>query len=285
MRERYQRAPTRTEWTLACPGDDGDAIRMGLDVGAAIDLMDEAWWGPSSLPPGGSPHFHLLERSSPGSILVDSAGRRLTNEAAPYTDVVHAMYAHSRPESVSIPAWLVMDRCFRRRYLFGVTLPGRLFPDESLRSGYVRTARSLEALAGEIGVDARGLVSTVERFHEFARTGKDLGFGRGEGAYDRYYPDPTVSPNPCLGPIETPPFDAVAMIRGDLGTKGGLVTDENARVLREDGSAIDGLYAAGRSAAGVSSRAYVSGLSLADCLFSGRNAGRAAARAAAVSRP
>ena len=256
MRERYQRAPVRAEWTLACPGDDGDAIRMGLEAGAAIDLMDEAWWGPSSLPPGGSPHFHLLERSSPGSILVDSAGRRFTNEAASYIDVVHAMYAHDRPESVSIPAWLVMDRRFRRRYLFGVTLPGRPFPDEYLRSGYVRTARSIEALAGEIGADRDGLVSTVARFNEFARTGKDLDFGRGESAYDRYYGDPTVSPNPCLGPIETPPFYAVAMIPGDLGTKGGLVTDEHARVLRDDGSPIAGLYAIGNASASVMGDTY-----------------------------
>lgn len=256
LRERYQRAPTRAEWTLACSGDDGDAIRMGREVGAALDLMDEAWWGPSSLPPGGSPHFHLLERSSPGSILVDSAGRRFTNEAASYIDVVHAMYAHDAPESASIPAWLVFDRRFRRRYLFGVTMPGRPFPDEYLRCGYVRTAHSLEALAGQTGVEAAGLRATVARFNDFARTGKDLDFGRGESAYDRYYGDPTAGPNPCLGPIDKPPFYAVAMIPGDLGTKGGLVTDEHARVLREDGSPIDGLYAIGNASASVMGDTY-----------------------------
>jgi 3-oxosteroid 1-dehydrogenase len=104
MREKYQRSPISTEWTSASPGNTGDAIRMGLELGAAIDLMEEAWWGPSSLPPEGPPHFHLVERSVPGSILVDSAGKRFTNEAASYIDVVHAMYEHNRPDAVSISA-------------------------------------------------------------------------------------------------------------------------------------------------------------------------------------
>jgi 3-oxosteroid 1-dehydrogenase len=256
MREQYQRPPIGTEWTLASPGNTGDAIRMGLELGAAIDLMEEAWWGPSSLPPEQPPHFHLVERSCPGSILVDSAGKRFTNEAASYIDVVHAMYEHNRPGAVSIPAHFIMDQRFRRRYLFGVTMPGLPFPREYLKSGYVKRADTLEALADGIGVDRRGLLETVARVNEFARTGKDLDFHRGDSAYDRYYGDASVKPNPCVGAIEKPPFYAVAMVPGDIGTKGGLVTDEHARVLREDGSPIEGVYAIGNTSASVMGDTY-----------------------------
>ena len=256
MREKYQRSPISAEWTLASPGDTGDAIRMGLELGAAIDLMEEAWWGPTSLPPGGQPQFHVVERAYPGSILVDSAGKRFTNESASYIDVVHAMYEHNRPDAVSIPAHFIMDQRYRRRYLFGITTPLQKFPERYLTSGYVTKANTLEELAERVGIDGRGLLSTVARLNEFARTGKDLDFQRGESLYDRYYGDATVKPNPCLGAIEKPPFYAVAMLPGDLGTKGGLVTDEHARVLREDGSPIQGVYAIGNASASVMGDTY-----------------------------
>jgi 3-oxosteroid 1-dehydrogenase len=256
MREKYQPAPISTEWTSASPGNTGDAIRMGLELGAALDLMEEAWWGPTSLPPGEQPFFHVVERSCPGSIMVDAAGMRFTNEAASYIDVVHAMYARNRAEAVSIPAHFVFDQRFRRHYPWGLTLPGRKLPADYLQSGYVKVADTLEELAKQAGIDPRGLLETVARFNGFARDGKDLDFFRGESAYDRHYGDPTVKPNPCLAPLDKPPFYAVELFPGDLGTKGGLVTDEHARVLREDGSPIEGLYAAGNASASVMGDTY-----------------------------
>jgi 3-oxosteroid 1-dehydrogenase len=256
MRERYQPAPIGTEWTSASPGNTGDAIRMGLELGAATDLMEEAWWGPSSLLPDNSPLFLLAERSCPGSIIVDSAGRRFTNESASYIDVVHAMYANNRPDAASIPAHLIVDQRFRDRYPFVSFLPGQQISDESLESGHARCAESLEDLATAIGVDPRGLCETVVRFNDMAASGKDLDFARGASAYDRYYGDPTVEPNPCLGPIEKPPFYSVTVLPGDLGTKGGLLTDEHARVLREDDSPIDGLYAIANTSSTVMGNTY-----------------------------
>jgi 3-oxosteroid 1-dehydrogenase len=166
------------------------------------------------------------------------------------------MYEHNRPDAVSIPAHFIMDQRFRRRYPFGATMPAQKFPEEYLKSGYVTKAVTLEELAGKIGVDCQGLLETVARFNEFARTGKDPDFHRGENDYDRYYGDASVKPNPCLGAIEKPPFYAVEMIPGDLGTKGGLVTDENARVLRDDGSPIEGAYAIGNTSASVMGDTY-----------------------------
>lgn len=256
MRERYQSAPIGTEWTSASPGNTGDAVRMGLALGAATDLMDDAWWGPSSILPDNAPIFMLSERSCPGSIIVDSAGRRFTNESASYIDVVHAMYASNRPDAASVPAHLIVDQRFRDRYPFVTFLPGQQISAESLESGHVVCADTLEDLASTIGVDPRGLCETVVRFNEMAASGKDLDFARGASAYDRYYGDPTVEPNPCLGPIEKPPFYAVTVFPGDLGTKGGLVTDEHARVLREDDSPIDGLYAIGNTSASMMGNTY-----------------------------
>jgi 3-oxosteroid 1-dehydrogenase len=111
-------------------------------------------------------------------------------------------------------------------------------------------------LAGKIGLPADALSSTVERFNGFVRDGKDADFGRGDSGYDRYYGDPTVKPNPCLSPIDQGPFYAITMVPGDLGTKGGLRTDVHGRVLRADGSAIDGLYAAGNVSATVMGHTY-----------------------------
>ena len=256
MRERYQPAPIGTKWSSASPGNTGDAARMGLELGAATDLMDEAWWGPTSVLPDDMPLFLLTERSCPGSILVNSAGRRFSNESASYIDVVHAMFEADDPDAPSIPAYLIIDQRFRSRYPFVSFLPGQKISQESLDSGHVTCAESLEDLAKAIGVDPKGLCETVARFNDMAAEGRDLDFGRGDSAYDRYYGDPTVKPNPNLGPIDEPPFYAVTIYPGDLGTKGGLVTDVHACVLREDNSPIEGLYAIGNSSSTVMGTTY-----------------------------
>ncbi len=253
MRQRYQQAPIETSWTSAAPGDTGEVIEAAQAIGADLALMDDAWWGPTSLPDG-IPMFHVNERSLPGSIIVDQAGRRFMNEAQSYTDAVHIMYAHHR-EVPCIPAYFIMDARFRRLYPFGMVVPG-LTPRKLLRDGYFIQAPTLEGLARKLGIDAEGLQETVRRFNEFAQNGHDLDFHRGENAYDRYYGDPTVKPNPCLAPLRESPFYAVKLWPGDLGTKGGLVTDERARVLRADGSPIEGLYAAGNTTASVMGHFY-----------------------------
>jgi 3-oxosteroid 1-dehydrogenase len=235
MRSRYQRAPIGTEWTVGSPGNTGDGIEAGAAAGGVLTLMDDAWWGPSIPLPGG-PVFCLAERSLPGSIFVNAAGERFMNEASPYVDAVHTMYARHTDDNPHIPCWMIADQRYRNRYVF--------------RAG------SLAELAGQIGVSADGLAKTVDRFNEFARVGKDAEFGRGDSAYDRYYGDPGCKPNPNLAALAEPPFYAVKIVPGDLGTKGGLRTDERARVVRDDGSVIDGLYAAGNTSALVMGHSY-----------------------------
>ena len=255
MRQRYQRGPVDVAWTTGAAGNTGDAILAGQAAGGALDLMDDAWWGPSIPLPSG-PFFCLAERSLPGSLLVNAAGQRFVNECAPYVDAVHAMYEAHSEESPAIPAWLILDQRYRSTYVFAGLTPGRPFPRRWYAAGVVFRADTVAELASRAGIDAAGLAKTVTRFGEFAQAGHDADFRRGESAYDRYYGDPRVRPNPNLAPLAAPPFYAVKIVPGDLGTKGGLVTDERARVLRPDGSSVPGLYAAGNASAAVMGHSY-----------------------------
>jgi 3-oxosteroid 1-dehydrogenase len=255
MRRRYQRQPIGTEWTTGSAGNTGDAITAGEAAGAALDLMDDAWWGPS-IPLSGGPYFCLAERSLPGCILVNGAGQRFVNESAPYVDAVHAMYDGDATGTPHIPSWLIIDQRYRNRYVFAGLPPRRPLPKRWYRAGAVYRAPTVAELAEQIGVDADVLGKTVVRFNEFAEAGRDEDFGRGDSAYDRYYGDPRCRPNPNLAPLRQAPFYAVKIVPGDLGTKGGLRTDERARVLREDGTTIEGLYAAGNTSAAVMGHSY-----------------------------
>lgn len=256
MRDKYQKAPVHHEWSSANSANTGDAIQLGMKLGAKIDLMDDAWWGPTSVPPNAQVMFHVGERSYPGAIMVNAAGKRFTNEAASYVEVVHAMYEKHTAKVPHVPATFIMDQRYRSKYIFGTLFPMQPIPKSYFESGYFKRADTLEELAKQCGLDPRTLVETVERFNQFARNGVDEDFHRGESAYDRYYGDPMVKPNPCLTPIEKPPFYAVQMVAGDLGTKGGLVMDEHARVLRDDGSVIAGLYVTGNNSASVMGNTY-----------------------------
>ncbi len=255
MRQRYQRQPIGTEWTTGSAGNTGDAITAGAAAGAALDLMDDAWWGPS-IPLSGGPYFCLAERSLPGCILVNGAGQRFVNESAPYVDAVHAMYDGHSADCPHIPSWLIIDQRYRNRYVFAGLPPRRPLPRRWYRAGAVWRAPTIAGLAEQVDVDPAGLGKTVARFNEFAEAGRDEDFGRGGSAYDRYYGDPRCLPNPNLAPLAQAPFYAVKIVPGDLGTKGGLRTDERARVLREDGTPIPGLYAAGNTSAAVMGHSY-----------------------------
>ncbi|MEV4383219.1 FAD-dependent oxidoreductase [Streptosporangium sp. NPDC049644] len=248
-----------TEWRLrhhgvpgyssAPEGDLGTAIEVGARAGGALELMDDAWWGASLVGPDGTARFLVSERSFPFSIIVDANGERFTNESASYIDVGHAMLSHD----VTGPMWMITDVRHRRRYL-NSALIGQA--RKWSRAGLLVEAPTMESLAAKIGIDPARLRATVGRFNGFARTGVDEDFDRGRTVYDNYYGDPRVKPNPNLGPLEKGPFRAVRVYPGDLGTKGGLLTDEHARVLRENGSAIPGLYAAGNTTASVMGRTY-----------------------------
>ena len=153
------------------------------------------------------------------------------------------------------PFWMIMDQTFKNRYIVGgAILPRMPFPQEWYDSGSLIKAESLEELGRKL--DMPNLPKTVDRFNLHAANGHDSDFQRGQSAYDRYYGDVTIRPNPCLGEIKRAPFYAIRIVPGDLGTCGGIAADGKARALREDGSVIEGLYAAGNAAGNVFGRVY-----------------------------
>lgn len=255
LREKFLPQPTATEWSTGAPSNTGGGLLAGTAAGAATDLLDDAWWGPT-IPLPGRAWFCLAERNLPGSIIVNQAGRRYMNEALPYVEATKEIYKGEATGVPHVPSYMVFDQTYRNRYLFAGVAGRQPFPGRWYKDGVVTRADTLEELAEKVGLPADALAGTVERFNGFARSGVDEDFHRGESAYDKYYSDPTVKPNCSLAPIEKGPFYAVKIVPGDLGTKGGLVTDEHARVLREDGTAIPGLYAAGNVSAAVMGHTY-----------------------------
>lgn len=261
MREQYLPNPTRAEWTCANPDNTGDIHKLGLEIGTGLEFMHDGWWGPTTVVPGESrARMLVIEKSLPGSILVNKKGERFVNEAAPYIDVVNAMYEKNTPEAPSVPAYLIFDATFRKNYPVGPFLQGSQQPDwalpRHLREQYLIKADTLEELAKRIGVDPEGLRRTVSKFNEYARTGKDLDFQRGDTGFDRYYGDVNVKPNPCLAPLITAPFYAIESFAGELGTKGGITVDEKARVTKKTGEVVPGLYAIGNCSSPVMGPTY-----------------------------
>ena len=253
-----------TEWRLRYQGVSGEAssgskgnlgtaLAASEGIGAALDLMDDAWWGASVPPitPDGTAGFLVSERSMPHSIIVDATGHRFANESESYVDLGHHMLNHPVP----VRFWMIADARHAHRYLRAYAMDRRAMKAMAA-AGIVHRARSIDRLADRIEVPADALNGTLARFNGFARTGIDHDFHRGDSAYDRYYGDPLCRPNPNLGTLEKSPFTAVEIVPGDLGTKGGVVTDVHARALRSDGSVIEGLYAAGNCSASVMGRTY-----------------------------
>jgi len=254
------------DWSFGNPLAMGDGIRAGEKVGGSTDLLDEAWWFPAIQWPDGRLQFMLNERMMPSQFVVNGDGKRFINEAAPYMDFAHAMIEGHKSGVTHIPCWLITDIRSFHRYVVAGHLPipkvpfapaptGRTVPKAWLDSGVVKTGGSWEELAAEIGVSADALGRSADRFNELARSGHDDDFNRGDSAYDNYYGDPTL-PNPNLHPLTKPPYYAFQIILGDLGTSGGLRTDEHARVLRADDSIVKNLYAVGNTSAAVMGRSY-----------------------------
>ena len=258
MRRQYLPQSPEPRWSGSQENNVGDALLAGMRIGAATLNMDSAWWGTSmSLPGEERARLMAFERALPGAIMVNGNAERYMNEAADYHVAGREMLRQDSPAARTIPSHMLFDARWRRSYPLGPMIPD--FPDwmrpASLRSVLVR-AESWEELARRTGLPAQRLEATIARFNEHARAGVDPDFRRGESAYDRYYGDPRVRPNPTLRALETPPYYALPVYPGDIGTNGGLATDEHARVLDESGQAIPGLYACGNTAATVMGHSY-----------------------------
>jgi 3-oxosteroid 1-dehydrogenase len=256
MREQSLPQPTSVDWTASQEHNMGDAIRAAVKLGARTDLMQHAWWIPVVHVPGWPRAMGIFaERSLPGLVIVNKEGRRFANEALPYLESGHAMY-----DADSIPSWVIFDAAFRKKYPFGPLGPGWATPDRFL-PGKVKKilikANTLDEIAERAGLDTAGLEDTIERNNQFAESGVDTDFHRGDSYYDQYYGDSRNKPNPCIARIGEAPYYALPLHPGDIGTKGGLLTDENAQVLDRSDAPIAGLYAVGNTSASVMGDKYV----------------------------
>jgi succinate dehydrogenase/fumarate reductase flavoprotein subunit len=283
-RERHIPVPLRAFG--GPPTNEGDALALAESAGAALEALEHAWMMPMVQIPGetlgGRPFYRSLvtERGIPRSILVNAAGARFVSEALPYNELVRAF--HRRDRAGGFPnarAWLVFDEAFRRRYSILQVRPGEPLPD------WVASGATPGELAQRTGIDAEGLGASIVLWNAMCRHAGDELYARGESPYESYYGDPALLPeNPTLGPLDEPPFHAFEVLPGTIGTKGGPRTDPDGRVLRPDGGAIDGLYAAGNAAAGWLADAYPApgatlGVAMTFGFRAGRHAGdRAAAR-------
>jgi len=266
-------------------GNTGDGLRLGESVGGTVEegFDNPAVWYPTSrvlYPDGTTGHNpHLLERGKPGVIAVTPEGRRFANEALNYHQFVQAMF-RTRRQGGAVRAFYVCDHRALRRYGLGAARPWPIPIGGYLRTGYLRRGRNLTELAAAAGIDPEGLLGSVARFNAEAREGRDPDFARGDSAYDRSQGDPRHGPNPCLRPLDRPPFYAIEIRPGDLGTWAGLRTDAWARVLHRDGGVVPGLYAAGNDQASVFGGAYPGGgATIGPALTFGYLAGRHAAGA------
>jgi 3-oxosteroid 1-dehydrogenase len=258
MRAKYQPG-TSSEWSLAIEEDTGEMIVEMLRHGAAVAQMEEMVGNQIAIPPG-------LENASikpvvqgvtaaPHAILVDSSGVRYMNEAGSYMAYCKGMLERHRVVA-AVPSWAVFDSQYIRNYMLVGSMAGPNKPARWFEEGFLRKAETLEALATLIKVEPLTRRATVDRFNRFVAAGHDDDFNRGDRAYDRWLGDPFHEKNASLGSISEAPFYAMAVYPGDVGTFGGVVTDVQARVLRPDGSAIQGLYATGVSTASVMGRVY-----------------------------
>ncbi len=251
LRQRFG-VPGDARDTMGAPGNLGLALEAGMAAGAAIDLMDQAWWSPGFTHPDGRSAFSLWFT---GGIFVNQDGKRFVNESGPYDRIGKAVVDQIACGAMTLPFWMIYDDREGRVPPVKATNVSMVEPERYVEAGLWHTADTLPELAAGIGVDAENLVSTVKRFNEFVAAGVDEDFGRGEEAYDRVF---SGGQSPMV-PIDNPPYHAASFGLSDLGTKGGLVTDSHARVLDTDGNPIDGLYAAGNTMAAVTGTVYPGG--------------------------
>jgi succinate dehydrogenase/fumarate reductase flavoprotein subunit len=271
--------------TLAVESATGDGLRLAEAVGGAVrlDMARPAAFCPVSTvrwPDGREAQFpHIIDRGKPGVIGVLANGQRFCNEGLGYHDYVEAML-QAIPDDQPAVSWMVCDHRFLRRFGLGVVRPTPVPFGQWVRSGYLKTGKTIEALAQACGIDPQGLRTTVDAWNADADKGVDSAFGRGTSPYMRLQGDPEQQPNPNVAPIRQGPFYAVQVVPGSFGTFAGLATDARARVLREDGIAIGGLYAAGTDSASVFGGFYpAGGINLGPALTFGFIAGRDAATA------
>ncbi|KAL3587977.1 hypothetical protein FPOAC2_13876 [Fusarium poae] len=238
---------TRAEWSLASNGDAGIALQAGLKIGAGSAQLGQVWGIPTMVDPRtGKVTEAMFAISKPFSIVVDASGCRFFSESQPYGETVRSMYKRASEDAGAATFWLVFDRQYSRRYPIG-SLKSAWQTEQAIKQGFLSRSDTIDGLAEQMRVPKHSLQATVGEWNAMCDQGRDKHFHRGEDKYQKFIGDPTVEPNPCMGPVSKSPFYAIRIFPGDAGTQGGLETDQHGRVLRADGSVISGLFAGGNA--------------------------------------
>ena len=251
LRDKYLPKPSNAEWSAANIHNTGDALKAALKLGADTHQMDTGWWSTTMKVPGQEKGWlSMVDKSMPGNYTVNKNGERFSNESQNYVSFVNDMFAKFDEGNPCAPCYMIFDSNFRKNRPCGPLLQGSMQPDSAVPKewwtpSFLSKGETLEELAEIAGIDPDGLRATQAKVNGYAVTGKDLELQRGDSAYDRYYGDPSVTPNPCLAPLKEGPFYCMVLYPGEMGTAGGLVIDTHARVLKQDGQPIAGLYACG----------------------------------------
>jgi len=253
MRHQYQSPTLVNDLSFGAEGNTGDAIVLGKEMGVSLANMKESWWFPAVAPVTAKegPQVLLAERSLPGSFMINAAGERFINESVDYMTFGQTVLQLEQEQHPVGEMWLIFDQKYRNQYLLaGSVFPMMPIPKTWYEQKIAFSASNAEELAKKIQVPLGAFDQTFQRFNRLAKKGVDTDFKRGESKYDQYYGDPTVKPNPCLRPLKGKLY-AIKIVLSDLGTCGGLMTNENAEVLLENQEKIKGVYAIGNTAANV----------------------------------
>ena len=251
LRDKYLPKPSNAEWSAANIHNTGDALKAALKLGADTHQMDAGWWSTTMKVPGQEKGWlSMVDKSMPGNYTVNKNGERFSNESQNYVSFVNDMFKKFDEGNPCAPCYMIFDSNFRKNRPCGPLLQSSMQPDSAVPKewwtpSFLSKGETLEELAEIVGINPEGLKATQAKVNEYSLTGKDIELNRGDSAYDRYYGDPSVTPNPCLAPLQEGPFYCMVLYPGEMGTAGGLVIDTNARVLKQDGQPIDGLYACG----------------------------------------
>ncbi|MCK5881650.1 MAG: FAD-binding protein, partial [Sinobacterium sp.] len=257
LRDKYLPKPTSAEWSAGNENNTGDAILAGMNINAKTEHMDHAFWVTTYRVPGESlPRLSVSEKSLPGSVTVNAAGKRIANESQNYMAYQTEQFEKHTEEEPNSPCWIVFDRSFREDNIVGPLMTLKTRPDQTLpkryfKSGFLAIADTMEELAEKTGINKTNLLKTMSDFNGYAQSGKDLEHGRGDSAYDRYYGREDCKPNPCLAALVKPPFYAMRCEPGDFGTAGGFVITGNGQCVDVNDKPIEGLYAAGNCTSAV----------------------------------
>ena len=280
MRDEFLPQPSDSNWSAANTENTGDVIEQAIKINAKTHQMETAWWSTVMQVPGeDKARLSMVDKSLPGAFCVNSEGKRFSNESQNYVSFVDDMYTKYSSGNPCIPCYMIFDSNYRKKRPCGPLLqssfmPDRFVPESWWDESFLIKSDTIEGLADKLGIDSDGLLQTIVKVNGYAKSGKDLDFKRGDSLYDRYYGDPVVKPNSCLGPIQKSPFYSITLYPGEMGTAGGLVIDTKARVLNIDNNPILGLWACGNCTSALLPRYPGPGSTLGPAMTFGYIAGR-----------